>query len=344
MRSIDGSRGEGGGSILRIATALALVTQEPIRITNIRKKRPKPGLKAQHLMGLRALADLCGGSLENAYLGSKSISFRPANDWQSHLKIRVATAGSLGLILQTLQIAILATKNHSLTVEFQGGATFGKWAPSIPYIDQVTWALIRNMGYDLELTIERHGFFPKGGARVLAKMTSSSSLNGLKLEGFRAPSHATILSFASEHLKNAHVAERQSKAIVNALEESSINTTVQNKNVPANNPGSGVLVFSQTGNNIIGGDFVGERKLRAEHVGQNAFERYYKAVKSQSTVDPLCADQILPIMACATSSSVFTSPFISNHTRTNISLIQELLDVSITTSKGDGHYRVSVDL
>ncbi|MFW9853860.1 MAG: RNA 3'-terminal phosphate cyclase [Candidatus Thorarchaeota archaeon] len=344
MRNIDGSRGEGGGSILRIATALAAVTQEPIEITNIRKKRPKPGLKAQHLMGLQALADFCGGSLENAYLGSEAISFFPTNDWKSHLKIHVATAGSIGLILQTLQIAKLANKSLSLTVEFQGGATFGKWAPSIPYVDHVTWTVLRMMGCQLELTVGRHGFFPKGGAKVGAKMTSMGSLNGLKSDEFQAPNHATVLSFASEHLKKAHVADRQSKTVVNALKGRNIATTVYNEIVPADNPGSGILVFSHSGDNIIGGDFVGERKLRAEQVGQNAVERYIKVVKSKSTVDPLCADQILPIMACATSSSVFTTPYISNHTKTNIRLIQELLDVTITPTKEETNYLISVDL
>ena len=87
MKVIDGSKGEGGGSILRMASSLALVSQEPVKITNIRKKRPKPGLSTQHLMGLHALAQFCGGELEGAQLGSESVIFRPSNDWISNLKI-----------------------------------------------------------------------------------------------------------------------------------------------------------------------------------------------------------------------------------------------------------------
>ncbi|MFW9906109.1 MAG: RNA 3'-terminal phosphate cyclase, partial [Candidatus Thorarchaeota archaeon] len=63
MQTYDGSIGEGGGSILRIVTSLALVRQEPVKIINIRKNRPKPGLQTQHLVGLRALAEFCGGEL-----------------------------------------------------------------------------------------------------------------------------------------------------------------------------------------------------------------------------------------------------------------------------------------
>lgn len=41
---IDGSRGEGGGQILRTALALSLITQTPFRMHAIRSKRKKPGL------------------------------------------------------------------------------------------------------------------------------------------------------------------------------------------------------------------------------------------------------------------------------------------------------------
>ena len=57
MKVIDGSQGEGGGSILRLATALALINHEQIKIVNIRKKRANPGLRSQHLFALKALTN-----------------------------------------------------------------------------------------------------------------------------------------------------------------------------------------------------------------------------------------------------------------------------------------------
>ena len=50
---IDGSYGEGGGSLLRIATALSAVTSKPVHITNIRSGRPKPGLMPQHMSAVK---------------------------------------------------------------------------------------------------------------------------------------------------------------------------------------------------------------------------------------------------------------------------------------------------
>ena len=49
MITIDGSMGEGGGQVLRSALALAMCSQQPVRIENIRAGRKKPGLMRQHL-------------------------------------------------------------------------------------------------------------------------------------------------------------------------------------------------------------------------------------------------------------------------------------------------------
>ena len=50
---IDGSFGEGGGAILRLGAAYSILFKRPIRIKNIRANRPKPGLRLQHLLGLK---------------------------------------------------------------------------------------------------------------------------------------------------------------------------------------------------------------------------------------------------------------------------------------------------
>lgn len=344
MLVFDGSQGEGGGAILRLVTSLSLLTQEEVKIINIRKNRPNPGLQTQHLMALRALNDFCGGELEGDSLGSEIIHFTPATTWKSHLKIQVSTAGSLGLILQSFQIAILGIKNHTLSIELQGGATFGKWAPSIPYVNHVTWEVFRRMNFELKLKIHRHGFFPKGGARILAIMHSPPILQGLDLTTFHPPKLVNILSFASEHLQRARVAERQSETIYKALKNQNIDSKIINEFVEANNPGSGVLIFSRTKNNVIGGDSVGERRVSAEKVGQKAFERYINTINSQSTVDPFLADQVLPIMAAASKPSSFLTPSLSDHTKTNINIIRELLGVAISTEKIENRFLISIDV
>jgi RNA 3'-terminal phosphate cyclase (ATP)/RNA 3'-terminal phosphate cyclase (GTP) len=344
MRTIDGSQGEGGGSILRIATALALINQEEITIENIRKKRSTPGLRPQHLLGLRALTELSGGELIGGHVGSEKITFSPGNDWKSELKIRIPTAGSIGLVLQTLQIGLLAKSNHKVSIAFEGGASFGKWAPSLPYINNVTWAIFRKMGYLLDLKILKHGFFPKGGASVKTTIESPPQLKGINLRQEQPIRNAKVNSIASYHLKNARVAERQGEEITHRLEKHSIKTDLSVSYIQAVNPGSGVVIFSSTGNTVIAGDAVGERRKPAEKVGQTAYDLYFKTFKTQSSVDSYLSDQIIPVMALAHSSSSFTTPEVTNHTKTNINLIEQFTDTTISIDKQVDRWMISIDL
>jgi RNA 3'-terminal phosphate cyclase (ATP) len=74
--TIDGSYGEGGGQILRNACTYAAILRTNVRITNIRAGRKIPGLRPQHLVGLRLLAAVSGGCLaEGNHIGSTEILF-----------------------------------------------------------------------------------------------------------------------------------------------------------------------------------------------------------------------------------------------------------------------------
>ena len=55
---LDGSRGEGGGQILRTGLTLSLLTGRPFRMVKIRANRDKPGLRPQHQKAVEAAAAL----------------------------------------------------------------------------------------------------------------------------------------------------------------------------------------------------------------------------------------------------------------------------------------------
>ncbi|RLA97615.1 MAG: RNA 3'-phosphate cyclase, partial [Deltaproteobacteria bacterium] len=61
MVGLDGSYGEGGGQIVRTAVGLSAYLGVPCRNRNIRKGRSSPGLRPQHVAGIRALLELCKG-------------------------------------------------------------------------------------------------------------------------------------------------------------------------------------------------------------------------------------------------------------------------------------------
>jgi RNA 3'-terminal phosphate cyclase (ATP) len=73
MIHIDGKQKSGSGIIARFAVGLATLLGEQLHLTNIRAKRPKPGLRPQHLEAVQALRQICQGSLEGGEIGSGEI-------------------------------------------------------------------------------------------------------------------------------------------------------------------------------------------------------------------------------------------------------------------------------
>src|SRR5580692_5511580 len=74
---IDGSLGEGGGQVLRTSLALSLITGQAFHLRKIRAGRAKPGLHAQHLMCVKAAAQIGQAKLRGASLGSCDLVFEP---------------------------------------------------------------------------------------------------------------------------------------------------------------------------------------------------------------------------------------------------------------------------
>ena len=100
---IDGALGEGGGQIIRTSVSLAAITGKTVQISNIRARRSKPGLQAQHLTSVRAAAALCNAQMQGAELNSQFLRFVPGPlVEQSHFAFDVGTAGATGLVAQTL--------------------------------------------------------------------------------------------------------------------------------------------------------------------------------------------------------------------------------------------------
>jgi RNA 3'-terminal phosphate cyclase (ATP) len=122
---IDGSYGEGGGSILRLAAAFSYLYNFPIIIKNIRANRPKSGLRTQHLLGLKTLSNLTRSTLSDCRVGTEEITFtpNPKNNLNTQIHVNINTAASIGLLLQPIQIASLGFKGvDKIEIYLNGGA------------------------------------------------------------------------------------------------------------------------------------------------------------------------------------------------------------------------------
>ena len=74
---LDGSRGEGGGQILRTALTLSLLTGRPFRMVKIRDNRDKPGLRPQHQKAVETAAALAAARVTGGGVGARELTFTP---------------------------------------------------------------------------------------------------------------------------------------------------------------------------------------------------------------------------------------------------------------------------
>lgn len=322
MIEIDGSYGEGGGQILRTAVALAAYLETPCRIRNIRKGRPKPGLRPQHAAGVKALAALCHAEVAGLHVGSAEVTFKPGMIAGGTLHIDVGTAGAIGLILQTIMLpAAKALSPLLLTIR---GGTDVPWAPTIGYCQEVTLPVLSQMGYAGEVTLTKRGYFPRGNGEVAValKQTKFSPVR------FSEPGQIRMIqgrSHAADALKQRRVAERQQEEAMACLKKAGVPCEIAVEYGPTASPGSGIDLWVLTEKTVLGANALGARGKRAEDVGEEAAAALTRQLSSGAALDEWMGDQILPFLAVAGGESSISVTRITDHLRTNLWVINHFL-------------------
>jgi RNA 3'-terminal phosphate cyclase (ATP) len=322
---------EGGGQILRTSIALAALLGKEIEIDNIRGKRSPPGLKAQHITGVKAVATVSGAIVKGLTIGSTSLQFTPSKRTGGDFRFDIGTAGSISLVLQALMPAVAFSQESSQITVI--GGTDVRWSPTIDYMRLVILPILRKMGYMATIDVERRGHYPKGGGLINFKNTSVDSLKSLVLMD-----RGTIIYVGGRsHCINlpCHVAERQVSAASQVLNKNylgDVQIDVEcnpHKTDPRHSPGSGISLSAVTSSDTrIGADAIGEKGKPAEKVGKEAADQLVEDLKSGMALDRHMADIIIPYLAVAKGLSTVTVSRLTLHTLTNIKVTEILTDVS----------------
>ena len=316
--TVDGSRGEGGGQILRTSLALSIITRRPLRMRRIRAGRKKPGLQRQHLACVEAAALLCHAHVEGAELGSQDLAFTPSDAIAEHLAIDIGTAGSTTLVVQTILAPALAL-GHPLHATVIGG-THNPLAPPFEFLDRVFLPHLRAMGAHVTLTLDKHGVFPGGGGRLVLDVQPGrlAPIEILETGPVLATRATVILARLPTHVGDRELAVvRQRFALADA-------SVVDVRGGPAN-----VLMIEVEragGNELVTAH--GEKGLRAELVAQRACDELAQFLAAGVPVGEHLADQLLLPMAVA-GGGRFRARALSLHATTNIDTIRAFLDVPI---------------
>lgn len=321
---------EGGGQIVRTSLALAALTGKEVRVSKIRDKRPNPGLQAQHVTAIKALASICNAETLGLFQGSRDLTFKPRSHVGGSFIFDVGTAGSIPLILQALMPSAAFAPDR---VDFDlTGGTDVRWSPSIDYVRLVVLPVLQLMGYKATLNVLRRGHYPKGGGRVSMSVEPSRALRSIRLLeagrwfGVEGISHCVRLP--------SHVAQRQAAAAKQRLSSRGIGeVNIAVETYPADQdphvaPGSGITLLMKSGSGgIVGGDCVGERGKAAEVVGEEAANNLLSELESKAPVDRHLGDMLIPYMAVGEGRSEIFVSEITMHTLTNIRVAEMVAGV-----------------
>ncbi len=328
MIEVDGSYGEGGGQILRTAVSLGGVLGKEVRIFSIRAGRSQPGLKPQHLTGVRAAAEMCNAQLKGSEVGSTELVFKPSKLRTGRFRFDVGTAGSITLVLQTL-MPLLAYSPGRVEVEIIGG-TDVKWSPPIDYFIHVALPVLGKLGNTCQLEVLRRGHYPRGGGQVRLTTTPVEIIKPITgidpggLVKIGGVSHAVSLP--------RHVADRQSESARKFLRGKGLpepDIVIDNPETGSNlGAGSGLVLYAETrGGAVLGADSLGERGKPAELVGSEAAGRLIEEIESGVFLDRHMGDMIIPYLALADGNSEVSVSQITQHTLTNLKVAEWLAGV-----------------
>ena len=324
---LDGSRGEGGGQILRTALTLSLITGRPFRIIKIRANRSRPGLRPQHYMVVEAAAELARADVHGAKPGAQELTFIPGHYEPRDLSIDIGTAGSTSLVLQTLHLPLAMRSTQSVRLTLTGG-TFNPKAPAFTFLASTWCAHLAELGMPVSLSMLAAGFYPPGGGHLdawiepaMPRAITMSARGPLK----RVSGTAGVSNLSDD------IARRMRDRAVDRLLAHGIVAEIELVRWPS--PGHGAAIsLTAEHEKIAPATFVGlgERGKLSETVSDEAVDELLAfEVVDQAAVDPYSADQILLPLALGAGRSEFTVSTITEHLRTNVQTICAFLNRSI---------------
>ena len=331
MIEIDGSQYSGSGTIVRQAVAFSALTGQPVHIIHARARRPKPGLRHQHIRVVQAIGELVNGIAEGLSPGSQEIIFRPGTIRTGRRYLwDIGTAGSTTMLGLGI-LPVLAFASSPVNVELRGGL-FQDFAPSVFHLQHVMLPLLYRMGLEVELVMERPGYVPRGeGIVCLAVQPVRKPLRHLRIEEPGPVTRVWGIALSS-HLEKRHVSERMADAAREVLgragHKADIDVQYDRESLQ---PGAVLALFADLGEGVrLGADQAGALRRTAEFIRMHVAKQLLADMKTGATVDRFAADQIIPFAALAEGESQFRVTAVTDHLLTNLWLAEKFLGVRAT--------------
>ncbi len=324
---IELSGTHGGGQVLRSSLGLSLVTGKVIKLTGIRSASSKPGLRSQHMACVDAAARISSARVHGNQHGSDWLRFEPGTVEAGEYQFDLGSAGSCTLVLQTILPALMLGKQAS-RITLKGG-THNPMAPPFDFIERAFAPLLARMGPQLNMQLVRPGYYPKGQGKMVVEIHPAANLKPLELieRGRIVETRARAYQTKRSHA----AADRVFKEVHKQLD-----WPFRKMKVVADRAGlhPGNVLFLEVESEGLTEVFTGFglKHVRAEDMARRVCDHAESYLEQDSPVGTYLADQLLIPLALA-GSGTFRTVAASDHTRTNMRVIEKMLPVKFESTK-----------
>jgi RNA 3'-terminal phosphate cyclase (ATP) len=305
---IDGAA-KGAGKTLRAALSLSAVTGQGFEMTRIRAGHLRPGLRADHLGAIRAVALACNARVGGAFEGSPDLRFEPGPVAAGEFEFDLGAVGPTALVLQVVGVP-LATATGPSRLTLSGG-THVPAGPSYHYVAQHWVPLVERLGLVLRPRLVSAGFYPKGGGALTAEIDPWKRPASLHLVE-RGPLRAVRGVSGAGRLKGG-IAEKQRDAAAKLLwEKRRLEVAWEVPELTASSPGSFVLLEAvfEHGRGACG--ILGERGVAPEVTGEHAARELLRFLDGEGAVDGAAAAQLAVPLALSGGGGVVSTSEITS--------------------------------
>lgn len=310
---LDGSTLEGGGQLLRNAVSLSVLLGKPIQVTNIRAGRSQPGLKPQHVEGIRLTASLCDATTSGLTRGSSVLEFGPTVRVKGGFyRADPGTAGSTTLLLQVALPCLLFASNSESESSSSSdltliGGTNALSAPQIDYTCEIFLPFLYEhfkIPSTLNAHVKRRGYWPKGGGNVSVNIPSlraaeEDSGNSPFISPVELIQRGDIVSIKGRSY-TAGLPVSIAKSMADAAKEHlstvlavggecripiSIEVVREHPSIHVG-AGSGIFLYAESSLGCrIGGSAIGQKGALPESTGKSAAAELLRGIETGACVD-----------------------------------------------------------
>lgn len=216
-----------------------------------------------------------------------------------------------------------------------GGGTHVEWSPSFHYIALQWLPMLRRMGFNVRLELNKAGFYPRGGGEVECVIEPvSGPLRPIRLTERGTLRRLRIISAVGQ--LPLEIAERQRRQAEKRLARLT-GLEIDSMNLPLPSPSPGTMLLAMAEHEHSAGCFcaLGARGKRAEKVADEACDALLAFLESDAAVDEYLSDQLVLPAVLAEGESCWRAK-VTQHLLTNLHVVRSFLPLKSEVDGKEG--------